>query len=319
MLIAAEILILGMMVYAVRGGHTVFASGMHSTHFTARPIAPLAAGSAPHVQIDDRDSGVTVTTSSDGLVHVTDQTGSSGWLWGESDIQQLNVDRTSDGVRIARPGVSRNFFNIGFLRQHIDVEVPAGTHLEIVRCSGATITGIENGVEAKSQDGSIHLTDVKGVVNAHSDDGRIVATRLRGDTIALSSNDGRILMSDITTGALDAHTDDGRIEAKHLQLTGSAPKLALHTTDGPLFIDGVFPAAGSYEATTNDGRIELGLAQGSDVTVSAATNDGHIDVDGQRSENDGSTRQSVRVGGGTAAMRVSTNDGSIHITTNGAF
>ena len=44
MLLAAEVLIVGMAIYAVGGHGASFAAGMHRSEFTAAQIAPIAAG-----------------------------------------------------------------------------------------------------------------------------------------------------------------------------------------------------------------------------------------------------------------------------------
>ncbi|HVA33103.1 MAG TPA: DUF4097 family beta strand repeat-containing protein, partial [Candidatus Baltobacteraceae bacterium] len=145
----------------------------------------------------------------------------------------------------------------GFLHQHVDVSVPAGSRLEIVRCSGADVAGMTGSVSVRSQDGRISLDD------------------LRGD--------------------VDAHTDDGRIAANDLAI------------------------ARSGSLSTNDGSIHLSFARGADVTVDASTSDGSLEIDGTRVPHDDSdaVRHTLRVGAGTGNLRVSTDDGSIHITTHG--
>ena len=47
MLIAAEILIVGMAIFALGRGGTSFAAGLHHVAFTPSAIAPVAAGSEP--------------------------------------------------------------------------------------------------------------------------------------------------------------------------------------------------------------------------------------------------------------------------------
>jgi DUF4097 and DUF4098 domain-containing protein YvlB len=182
--------------------------------------------------------------------------------------------------------------------RRIEVEVPRGAHLAVARCSGAHVTGLTGDVAVTSQDGRITLTDVTANVDAKSNDGSIYATRVRGDSISLQSADGRIVLDNVTTSSLDAQTKDGRIEASGLAIAGGAQRAVLHTADG---------------------SIRVSLAAGSDLTVAASTGDGHIEVDGHTNSGDGDPSQrTIRVGSGAGSMQLTSGDGSIHILTNGA-
>ncbi len=301
MLLAVEVLIVGAVLAVLHGDgwHNAFAGSMHQSSFTAHPIAPIAAGPAPHVQIDDPESGVAVTASSDGMIHVKDDTTFSGWRFGGTQaIPQVQVTRTFDGVHISRADYSTGGISM-FSRQHIEVQVPAGAHVTIGHCESAEITGVRNGVEVASQDGHIALRHISGIVNARSDDGHISAEDLSGSAISLV-------------------TDDGHITARGIRLLGAAPQAKIHTSDGSLTVSGLFPAGGSYALSTGDGSVHLALAAGSDARIAASTGDGSIEVDGSETDGDDSASRTVQVGGGNASMQVRTEDGSIHISTNGA-
>jgi len=293
LLIAVEVVIAGMILYALHGPR--FAAG-HSSAFTPAVVMPLAAGFSPHVYISDRESGVTVNTSSDGLVHVVDETSITGPMWG-TPIAQLKVSRSDDGVRIERRGDDSSRTVFGFSREHIEVSVPAHATIEIAQCSGADVSGVENDVTVASQDGHIALTGVRGNVSAHSDD-------------------GSIRLNDVTANLLDARTDDGSIRANAITIAGTSPHALFHSKDGSVEVNGSFAPSGSYEVSSNDGHIKLGLAPGADMTIDASTGDGHVVVDGRSYDEDGP--QTVRLGSGSATMRVATDDGSVHISTNGA-
>lgn len=290
LLIAVEVVIAGVALYTLRGAGFASAGGFHAVDYSAPPIAPLSAGAAPVVTVDDIDSRIVVTPSTDGLVHVTDRTEVHGLIFGSEHAQTLQVSRTLDGVRVYRP---QGHFTLGDTTNRVEVSVPPMTQLKIARSGGDDISGLQNGVDVVSQDGHISLDDMKGDVKAHSDDGRIE-------------------LSNVTSNSIDATTNDGRIYATQLQMTGASPHVTLHSDSGSMRISGAFPA-GSYAFTTNDGRIELSLLQGSDANVDASTGDGRVLVDGRE------TGPSIRVGAGSAAMRVRSEDGSVHITTNGAL
>lgn len=275
MLIAAEILIAGLAIYTVAGHGRTFAGGIHSVDFAAAPLAPIAAGSAPHVVIDDVESRVEVNASNDGLVHVRDLTQFHGAFLSSAKYSQLTVGRISDGVRIERPQLGNVSLGIfGFSIQRIQVDVPENARLEIARCSGADVQGITGGVSVHSVDGHVTLADVRGSVEARSDDGRIE-------------------LENVAATSLIADTRDGRIEASGLNVGGDA---TLQTADGP---------------------IRVALVRDADVTIDASTRDGRISVDGNSLDRDDVAQRTIRLGGGAARMTLSTDDGSIHILTNG--
>ncbi|MGA8533859.1 MAG: DUF4097 family beta strand repeat-containing protein [Candidatus Tumulicola sp.] len=298
MLIAVEIVIVGIAAYAICGAHR-----MRGVDFVAKPIAPIAAGTSPRVTIDDVDSRVAVAASSDGLVHVRDLSGTHGAFFGNSQtVPQLDVKRTADGVSISRPG-STGFgmhFQIGWSERRVEVDVPAGSHVDISRCAGAEIAGVEGGVAVTSQDGRITLSDLSGTVQAKSDDGSIYATRVRGDNLTFESADGRLSLVDVSAASLDAQTKDGSIEARDLAIAGAEqPHAVIHT---------------------GDGSIHITLAARPDLTVDASTQDGKIIVDGESFRNaDGDSAQhTVKLGSGAGSLQLSSGDGSIHLLTNGA-
>ena len=294
MLVAAEVLIVGMAIYAVGTGGASFASGMHHVDFAAAPIAAVDAGATPRVVIDDRSSRVHVAISNDDKVHVRDLTEMHGGVYASGKYPQLRVTRTADGVRIERPDTGRLLVQIfGFSTQAIDVEVPRGAHVEVERSSGADVFGVAGGVSVHSVDGHVTLTDLQGTVDAQSDDGYLKATNVRGDRLGLQSLDGHLSLDNVAVATLAATTRDGRIEAEGLNVSGDAT------------------------LQTDDGSIRLKLAPNADLTIDASTRDGRIAVDGASLDRDDSAQRTIRLGAGTGRMKLATADGSIHIFTNG--
>jgi hypothetical protein len=304
MLVAAEVLILGIAGYSLRGAAfgNAFAAGSTGGSFVAKTFAPIAAGSSPRVTIDDPNSGVTISASADGQVHVKDDTYFSGATLGgqHGDYPQLTVTQDPNGVHISRPAYHEGWgLFIGFSnsRQHFEVQVPADASVVVDECDNAEVSDLKNGVTIKALDGRIELTHVDGTIVAHT-------------------NDGHIKADEVTSPSLDLSSDDGWIEVQNLAATGSTPYVRLHSNDGHLEISGLFPAGGKYELTTSDGRVNAAFAHGSDVTVDASTSDGSLRVDGVRQPGDDGAQETVRVGSGASAMRIHSNDGSISISTH---
>lgn len=275
MLVAVEVLVAGLCIWSVTGvtAPTWSGGGFHRVDYVASPIAPISAGDSPVVTIDDEDSYVIVSASTDGLVHVTDKTVVHGWIAGSNRAQVLTASRTPDGVRIFRPP---GHFSIGATEDKVLVAVPPMSRVQIVRSDRCDISGIRNGASIHTSDGHITATDVSG-------------------------------------NGFDFDSGDGRITISNISFTGNGPHMHLRTADGSVRVSGVFSAPGAYGIQTGDGRVDMTLLAGSNVTVSASTNDGSIAIDGNRHA--GST---VKTGNGDATMNIHTEDGSIHITTNGA-
>ncbi len=305
MLLAAELLIAGMAVYSLRGGSIApgFASFGHpgtTGSFVAKSFAPMVAGIAPNVTIDDPESGVSVTPSTDGLVHVKDDTTFEGWGY-DRNYPQLRVSQDASGVHVARAEYHVAFIGWVSSRQHIELLVPAQSTVVIGHCQSAELSGLNNGATVTSQDGHIDLTDMRGTIVAHSDDGHVTA-------------------SFVTTGSLQLSSNDGYVEALNLDLVGTAPVVTLHSADGHVTATGRFPAGGTYDLTTDDGRIYVTADQGSDVALNASTSDGAIHIDGvrQRQFDEGDPASgTLRLGSGASTMHLHSQDGSIYITTNG--
>jgi hypothetical protein len=295
MLVAAEVLIVGMALYAVGGSGATFASGMHHVDFAAATVAPLAVGATPHVVIDDPSSRVAVAVSNDGLVHVRDLTQMRGGVFSKAAYPQLRVTRTPDGVSIERNAERLSVVVFGFSRQAIEVEVPSGSRLEIARCGGADVSGLNGGVSVHSVDGHVTVADIQGPADVRSDDGYIDATNVRGGRLALQSMDGHLGLENIDVSSLTADTRDGHIEAGGINVAGDA------------------------SLRTGDGRIQVRLVPNANVTIDASTRDGRISVDGSSVDRDDSAQRTIRLGAGSNSMKLDTADGSIHIFTNGAF
>lgn len=277
-LIAAEVFIGGVILSLVGGPHvfSVQASGFRAVDQTGKTFAPIDAGGAPHVVIDDAASGVAVTPSLDGKVHVKDDTQLFGLAWARTERPPLRVQRTSDGVLIQRPGDNKLHFAVfGFDRQHVEVAVPAQSFLDIRACSGANVSGLT------------------AQVQVHSVDGRITATNVHATQLALTSEDGGLRLNDVSAPSIDASTSDGSIRAQHLAVGGGT----LHTDDGGITLD----------------------LRSANVSIHARTQDGSLRFNGRRIESDDDANSGdFQAGTGGGSLQVSTQDGNIHITTNGA-
>lgn len=297
-LIGAEVFIAGA-ILALLGGHMGPASARpQNVAFSAPvidPIDPIEAGSAPKVQIDDADSTVTVGVSNDGTVRVVDESQGAS-MFGRPRFATLQVERTSDGVRIYR-AQSSSWVMFGWSDQRIRVEVPAGATIQIAACSGADVTGITGGVQVHSDDGDVAVRDVQGDTNLSSADGSIEATAVRGSRLNASTDDGSLHLQDVAVDSIQASSDDGSIRAENLD-------------------------AGAGSITTDDGSVNLGVSS-RNLAIQAHTDDGSVTFDGRDvnqsgGDDDDSATANMHIGSGGGSLQVASSDGDIHIRTNGA-
>jgi hypothetical protein len=321
LLIAVEVAIVIVAVVSMTGAHAAWAGGgMHRFDYTAKPIAPLSAGSSPHIVVNDSDDRIVVTASTDGLVHITDLKQLHGTFWGSPNMAALEVSRTADGVAISRPGSSAGLnFSLFFSydEDRVAIAIPAGSSLDIERSSGSNVTGINGDAIVRSQDGSLTLAALRGNLDAQSEDGAIDASDVRADSVKLQSADGHIELHDVVAGTLSATTQDGHITIDGLQVTGNVA--TIHSEDGAVRVSARFADGGNYEVSTDDGRIEMTLPAQSNLTIAASTSDGRITRDGTSFSDSGDgTSRSFTLGGGSGHLNLSSHDGSISITTNGA-
>ncbi len=241
-LLAAEVFIGGAILWALTAGHAAWparAAGFRVLSEQGKTYPSIAAGDSPHVVVDDADSRVVISASTDGRVHVTDDSGTFGWVWGGTHSAPLQVDRTNDGVSISRAGGGRALTIVGLDYQHTAITVPSGSFVDVRHCGGADLAGL--------------------------------------------------------TGQVQVNCDDGRIRGSDLHVAGGS----LHTEDGSVYLALLNPA----------------------LAIRAHTDDGTIRINGRRldreDDSDSADYQTGTSGGGS--LKVSTSDGNIHISTNGAL
>jgi hypothetical protein len=118
-------------------------------------------------------------------------------------------------------------------------------------------------------------------------------TGVQAADVRIACDDGSLHLTDVETPQIDAVTNDGSIRASGLAVTGG-------------------------RLQTGDGSIRVALAT-PNLTVQAQTADGSIRFNGRRLDKDSDSGSAqYQVGSGGGPLHVSTQDGSIHIDTNGA-
>jgi hypothetical protein len=298
-----ELWIIGLMIRSVCGGHQSdfgppaphVPHGMSAAAASAgRTAQTLQTGSAPHVVIDDADAALSVGVAPGTTVTVHQQRLLRGWFHGAD--QPVRIERTADGVRIARTDAGA-LLAFGAQQQQLEVIVPPAAQVEVTNAGSTTVAGLRAAVNLHSDDGSIAVSDQRGPVAVKTDNGRVVLRDVEGPSVEVSSDNGRVTFDRVTADRVMVVTDNGRIEISRSLLRGG-------------------------KIQTDSGRIRLALDPRSDVTLRARAASGRVEarapltlVTGTDDENVPAT---IRVGNGAGSLEVGSDDGSITVAAEGA-
>jgi len=170
-------------------------------------------------------------------------------------------------------------------------------------------------VLAHSGDGSIEAERLRGRVELRTSDGAVRGIDLEGD-LHIETGDGSVKLQDVA-GAVDVSSGDGSIFA-----AGRLRAVRLRTNDGTVSVSAAPRSvmSGAWEITTGDGSVVLSLPDGFDAEIDASTGDGIVRLDSAFGAPDGGEGDRrvlrTRIGNGTHAIRIHSNDGSIKIRRN---
>lgn len=294
-LVVVELAILGYAAQAVAGAgpstHWTFPSWtIHTAGIggvTTRLDKTFAAGPAPHVVVDVDQADVTIVTQSTPSVHVT----GTMTIYGRTSGVKPSLDAvaTTDGVRVA---VEAGLFqHTGRVEREVRLAVPPGAQVEILSAGDVTTTGLHGKLIARLRGGDLRVSDQQGDVDAETSSGDIQLVDARSGSFALRTDDGDVKLTSSGADHVDAHTKSGSIAGADLRVG-----------DGTL--------------RAESGNIDVSFAADSDATVNLNTGSGSISGAGTTSSDDGSAAgRSVRLGSGRGHVGVSTDSGSITITS----
>jgi hypothetical protein len=250
----------------------------------------LLTGPTPVVVVDVHDVDVTIETAAGPSVRAYDTTQHWGFVGGDP-LPPVTVERTPDGVRVSAPDAAGSVrIAFGGWSRRLHLIVPPTAQVRVLSGGSIDASGLRAPFVAHVADDAISVRDQRGDLDVSTNDGRIELTDVQGGRIQASTNDGRLVLTQIVADQLDASTDDGRIVAHDIR-----------AVDGGV--------------STKDGRVMMGFADGSNALVTLHTADGKITVDGvARTDGDGDHTQTVQLGSGRGHFAVSTGDGSITVT-----
>jgi hypothetical protein len=244
-----------------------------------------------HVRVDTNDGTVRITTGDSKQIEfrvVYD---------GYKLDKNLSINSRQDGdqVELSARVHNSNFFNWNVHKTlRLEVHMPREADLNV-----------------ETGDGSVEAQALTGNLNIHTGDGHIRVDGAKGD-IRLRTGDGSIEGRDLD-GRLDADTGDG-----HVTVEGRFDALNIKTGDGSI---NARASAGSkmgsgWTIRTGDGSVDMTLPGDLQANIEASTNDGRISlgipvtVEGTFS----TSKISGKMNGGGQQLTIHTGDGSIHLS-----
>jgi len=276
---------------------TVVALGLAAASFSASSAAAeewtksYTVSGRAHVRVDSNDGAVRVTTGDSKQVElrVTYE--------GYKMDKNLTITSQQDGDQVA---ISARVHNSGFFNWNVHRTLRIEVHMPR-----------EADLNVDTGDGSVEAQALTGNMDIHTGDGHIRVEGARGD-IRLRTGDGSIEGRDLD-GKLEADTGDG-----HVNLEGRFDSLNIKTGDGSITARA---GSGSKLATgwtirTGDGSVDMSLPGDLQANIEASTNDGRISlgipvtVEGSFS----TSKISGKMNGGGQQLTIHTGDGSIHLS-----
>jgi len=244
-----------------------------------------------HVRVDTNDGAVRVTTGDSKQIEL--RVIYDGYKLDHN--LSINSRQDGDQVQLSARVHNSNFFNWNVHKTlRLEVHMPREADLNI-----------------ETGDGSVEAQSLTGNLNIHTGDGHIRVDGAKGD-IRLRTGDGSIEGRDLD-GKLEADTGDG-----HVTVEGRFDALNIKTGDGSI---NARAGAGSkmmnaWTIHTGDGSVDMTLPADLQANIEASTNDGRISlgipvtVEGTFS----TSKISGKMNGGGQQLTIHTGDGSIHLS-----
>ena len=243
------------------------------------------------VRVETDDGAVRVSTGD--IKQVEIRVVYSGYKL-DKDLR-VNTEQNGDTVEVTAKTSGNWGFHWGVHHTSLRVEVhmPKDADLYARTGDGSVEADSLNGsVDVTTGDGHIAVQGARGNIRFHTGDGHIEARGLDGSVDA-SSGDGHINLEG-RFDSLRIKTGDGSVSARALAGSKMGSSWNIYTGDGS--VDLVIPGdlQANIDASTNDGRISLGLP---------------VTVEGSFS----STKITGKLNGGGQSLTIRTGDGSIHL------
>lgn len=275
----------------------VAAIALAAVSFAARPAnaeewtKTYTVSGRAHVRVETNDGAVRITTGDSKQIELR------VLYTGYTVDKNLTINSKQDGDLVeltARIHNNWGGWGINHRTLRLEVRMPREADLNV-----------------DTGDGSVEAQALNGSVDIHTGDGHIRVDGAKGD-IRLRTGDGSIEGHDLD-GKMEATTGDG-----HVTLEGRFDSLNIKTGDGSITARAGAGSrlANSWNIRTGDGSVDLSLPGDLHANIEASTNDGRISlgipvtVEGTFS----TSRISGKMNGGGEQLTVHTGDGSIHLS-----
>ena len=262
------------------------------------------------VRVDTNDGAVRVTTGDSKQVEFRVE------YQGYELNKNLRVDSRQDGdsVQINARVTGHWGFSWGGNHRNLRIEVrmPKDADLQVDTGDGSVETQSVNGrLKIHTGDGSVKAQAVNGDVDIDTGDGSITLEGAKGE-IRLHTGDGHIDARNLE-GRLDANSGDG-----HIKIDGRLDGLSVKTGDGSIDarIEPGSKLSGGWNIRTGDGSVDVVLPSDLQANIDASTNDGRISL-GIPLTVEGTFSNSQihgKMNGGGQSLTIHTGDGSIRLS-----
>jgi hypothetical protein len=263
-----------------------------------------------NVRVDTNDGSVRIaTTDTKQVEFVVDYDG-------YKLDKNLHIESRQDGDHVEVSARVSGHWGFSWGGSHrnvrIEVRMPRDADLQVDTGDGSVQTQAVNGkVKIHTGDGSVRCEAVNGDVDIDTGDGSITLEGAKGD-VRLRTGDGHIDARNVD-GKLDATSGDG-----HIKIDGRFDALNIKTGDGSIDAH-VLPGSklvSSWSIHTGDGSVDLVLPGELQANIDASTNDGRISlgipvtVEGTFS----TSQLHGKMNGGGQPLTIHTGDGSIRLS-----
>jgi len=244
-----------------------------------------------NVRVDTNDGSVRVMTSDTKQVEL--RVTYSGYTLDKN----LTIESRQDGDRVELKAKETMHWSWG-------IHVSRGVRVEVRMPKNADLT-------VDSGDGSVESEFIQGNLDIHTGDGHIRVEGAKGQ-IKLRTGDGSIEGRNLD-GQIDADSGDG-----HMTLDGRFDTLNIRTGDGSINAHAQpgSKVISSWSIHTGDGSVDLALPGDLNANIDATTNDGRISlgipvmVEGQFSN----SQIHGKMNNGGQPVKIHTGDGSIRLS-----
>lgn len=259
-------------VGAVLGGLMILQAAVSFAGLLARHIDTISiAAPAAHRLVVHSSSGNVTVTGTDR----TDIAGTARRTWSFAQ-PQITTKHVGDTLEL---GVSCGWNISGYCGASFDLQVPAGTTVELHTSSGDVVaTGLRADATLSADSGRVSATDVVGTVTAGTSSGDVVIRNVTGD-LALSADSGHVDVADASASRVTAHSSSGDID---LALAADPQTVDAHADSGHVAVLLPDTAGVAYkldlhaDSGTTSGQVRTDPS--SPRTITASTSSGDVSV-----------------------------------------